>query len=125
MFKNIVYCMLLVFVIGCGNKEHGTANSRSFEFEYSVELLPAPNKKLELWIPIPQSNEVQSISDLTVDSQGIDYEIKDEDDHGNKYLYIYSDGGIKDSKLITLTFNVLREEHKNVEYENIVNDRYL
>ena len=125
MFKNIAYCMLSVFVIGCGNKEYGTGNFRSFEFQYSVELLPAPNKKLELWIPVPQSNEVQSISNLTVDSQGLDYEIKDEDDHGNKYLYIHSGDGIKDSKLITLTFNVLREEHRNVEYESINNDRYL
>ncbi len=142
MKKNGVYLISLILIIGynhacdfCVNKNSkvgvqskttpGTGNFRSFEFTYSIELEPAINKKLELWIPVPQSNGVQSISNLTVDSQGLDYDIKDEDDHGNKYLYIYSDDGIKDSKLITLSFSVKREEHHNVEYENLINDRYL
>ncbi len=117
--------MLLIFIIGCGKQTSGTGNFRSFEFIYSIELEPTINKKLELWVPFPQNNSVQSISDIVIDTQGLSYELRDEDYHGNKYLYIYSDDGIKDSKLITLTFNVKREEHQNVEYDNTSNDKYL
>ena len=125
MKKNVVYLILSIFIIGCGKQTSGTGNFRSFEFTYSIQLEPAINKKLELWVPIPQSNKIQSISDLTIDTQGLSYEVKDEDYHGNKYFYIYSNDGIKNSKLITLTFNVAREEHQNIKYDNIANAKYL
>ena len=125
MKKNAVYLILSIFIIGCGKQTSGTGNLRSFAFTYAIQLESVINKKLELWVPIPQSNKVQSISDLTIDAQGLSYEVKDEDYHGNKYLYIYSNDGIKDSKLITLTFNVVREEHQNIKYDNIVNVKYL
>ena len=142
MKKKAVYLMSLMLIIGCNhacdlcvNKNSkvsvqskatsGTGNFRSFEFTYSIELEPAINKKLELWVPVPQNNSAQSISDIIIDTQGLSYELRDEDYHGNKYLYVYSDDGIKDSKLITLNFSVKREEHHNVKYDNISNDKYL
>ena len=90
MKKNVIYLILLIFIIGCGKKISGTGNFRSFKFTYRIQLEPSINKKLELWVPIPQSNNAQSISNLTIDTQGLNYELRDEDYHGNKYLYIYS-----------------------------------
>ena len=133
----IVSFILLVFIVGCGKQvgcekqvgcgklKVGTGDYRSFEFVYSVDLDASPNKKMELWIPVPQSNEVQSISNLEVDAGGMNYEIKDENDHGNKYFYIYSDNGINSAKTVTMTFHVKREEHQNVKYDNVSNEKYL
>ena len=126
MKKNVIFFAILILVIiSCGKKQFSRGNSRLFEFKYSVELESAPNQKLELWIPIPQNNKAQSISNLVIDTQGLSYEVKDEYYHGNKYLYVYSDDGIKESKLITVTFNTKREEHQNIKYDNISNDKYL
>jgi len=105
--------------------QNSTVNSREFEFTYSVNLESSKGKKLELWIPIPQSNEIQTISNLKIDSQGLNYEIKDEVEHGNKYLYLHSKNGINTDKEITVRFNVVREEHQNVAYNNIEYSRYL
>ena len=69
-------------------------NTRVFQFIYEVEVEPTDGKKLELWIPIPQTNEVQTISNLTFDTNGLVYSIKDEKVHRNKYLYILNETGI-------------------------------
>ena len=108
--------------ISCGNINNrinnNFENSRYFQFIYEVEIEPTDGQKVELWIPVPQSNEVQSISALTYDLGGLDYELKTESKHNNKYLYIYSENGISEIKNVKLSCNVLRKEHQNVEYEN-------
>ena len=101
------------------------SNIRSFNFNYIVELEPSNNKKLELWLPIPQSNEVQKISNLNIDSQGLHYNIKDEKEHGNKYLYVFSEKGINDTKTITISFDVLRYEHQSITYTKVNPEKYL
>ena len=115
-------CILFLF-ISCENKS--SMNTRAFEFTYSVNLEPSGNNKLELWIPLPQTNEVQIISNLNIDSQDLEYEIKDEIDHGNKYVYLYAEEGIKTAKEVIMTFNVIRKEHQNIDYNNIKASEYL
>ena len=48
--------------LGCNVKKH---NLRYFHFDYEVEIESTDGKKLELWIPVPQTNEVQTISQLS------------------------------------------------------------
>ena len=74
-------------------------NSRSFTFTYIVDLESSNGKKLELWVPLPQSNEVQSISNLNIKAEGLSFEVKDEKTHGNKYVY---------SEYISLVFLTLK-----------------
>ena len=100
-------------------------NTREFNFVYTVEISSSNNNKLELWIPVPQSNEVQTISNLIIDTNGLDYIIKDEYVHGNKYAYIYSRYGTVNSKIITISFDVKRKEHKNIQYQGININNYL
>ena len=69
----------------CSNKQY---DQRYFQFNYEVSINPTNGKKMELWIPVPQSNEVQAISNLSYDLDGLDYELKTETKHNNKYLYI-------------------------------------
>ena len=120
--RNIfLYGCVLFICISCQNN----ISKRAFEFTYTVNLEATKNKKLELWIPIPQTNEVQAISNLNIDSQGLDYDIKEESKHGNKYLYLYALDGLKVDKNITVKFNVIRQAHQNVEYKNVDTDKYL
>ena len=119
--KTIFFSLALLLLTGCSS-DH---NSRSFAFTYSVDVEPSNNKKLELWIPVPQSNEVQTISNLNVNSDGLQYEIKDETKHNNKYLYVYSNKGTTQTKTVELSFDVTRTEHSNVEYANVNPGNYL
>ena len=119
--QKLLYLSILALTISIS-----TANTRSFQFEYEVELSPTHGKKLELWIPVPQSNEVQNISNLRYDTNGLEYIIKNETVHNNRYLYIYSIHGINKAKSISMTFDVTRKEHSNYElYENVNPNEYL
>ena len=71
-----------------------TDNTRAFQFTYSVDVESTGGEKLELWIPIPKSNEVQTISNLKLNTNGLQHSIEDEKIHGNKYLYINDENGI-------------------------------
>ena len=117
-----------IIVVACTIKSPApleTGNYRFFQFSYIVEIDPTDGKKLELWIPIPQSNEVQTISNLEFNTNGLSYSIEDEKNHGNKYLYINETKGIYKTTKISMIFDVLRREHKNVIYNNVDPEEYL
>ena len=77
-----IYILVAVVVVGCSTTliQKDRLNSREFEFTYNVDLESTDGKKIELWIPIPQSNAVQAISNLKLDAGGLNYLFKDEID---------------------------------------------
>jgi len=124
--KQILYFYILIVACGAENSKslnHG--NSRSFQFTYTVDIESTDGAKLELWVPIPQSNEVQTISNLSINAKSLQYSIEDEIIHGNKYLYINDEKGTNKVTNISLTFDVERKEHQNVMYKNVDPQKYL
>ena len=115
--------LMLFFIIlsGCSSNK----NSRNFNFLYSVELEPSNGEKIELWIPLPQSNEVQTITDLSISADGLQYEVKDEKKHGNKYLYVFDLSGTTKVKTVSVSFNVDRDEIGKVKFNNVDPSNYL
>ena len=110
----------LIFLTSCQLR-----NSRAFTFTYTVNLEQSYGEKVELWLPVPKSNEGQIISNLNILCEGLSYEIKHEKNHNNKYVYIYNDNGINQSKVIKMSFNVQRFEHQNINDSSINSDDYL
>ena len=125
--KNI-FLIPFIFILTCSNKNTPNVdhhNIRNFQFIYEVLVEPTHGKKLELWIPIPQTNEVQTISNLTFDTNGLVYSIKDEKVHGNKYLYILHETGISSSEIVSVKFDVIRQEHSSHSDRNVNPQNYL
>ena len=106
-------------------KDSDKINQRAFQFTYEVEVEATQGNKLEVWIPIPQSNEVQNISNLILDTKGLDYEVKDEKVHGNKYLYILEESGTMTAETISVTFDVTRNERTSIIDKNVNPQNYL
>ena len=119
--KNIFFIVIAVLISSCA-----TDSYRSFQFKYEVTLEPTNGEKMEMWIPIPQTTPIQTISNLTYNMSGLNYELKKEEAHNNTYLYVYNDKGISESKTISVVFDVTRKEHSNYEmYEDVDPDKYL
>ena len=116
----ILTASMLLFV-SCESKN----DSRYFNFIYSVEIESTNNEKLELWIPVPKTSEVQTISNLIIDSDGLKYTVEDEEKYGNKYLYINHPDGTTGNKVVSISFDVLRKEHSNVNYSDVNSNLYL
>ena len=115
----------LIFIFGLFIFTCSENMQRNFNFNYSISLEPTNNKKLELWIPIPQSSEVQAINNIKIDTDGLDYTIEDEKLHGNKYLYINHKNGTSTKKNILISFDVNRIEPQSVQYDDIDPGNYL
>ena len=105
----IRFLMCILFFCSCAVN---TNNTRSFQFTYQVDIEPTNGEKLEVWIPIPTSNEVQKISALKINTNGLEYSLEDEKVHGNKYLYINQPEGTTESKNVSVVFNVVRNNGK-------------
>ena len=120
MKQILLFWMMLI--LGCIVK---TENTRSYQFVYEVDIESTEGKKLEVWLPVPQSNEVQTIYDIEIKTNGLQYTIEDEEMHHNKYLYINHKIGTTKPIKLTMSFNVIRKEHQNVHYININPHKYL
>ena len=114
----IIFSML--FICACSKN-----NERKFNFIYSVELESTNGKKIEMWIPVPKTNEVQIIDNIQINSDGLNYTIEEEVVHKNKYLYINEPAGTQNKKAISLSFDVNRIEHQNVNYKGVDPQQYL
>ena len=82
--NNKIILLLSIFLLNSCNyiqaklDNNISNNTRYFQFIYEVGIEPTENKKMELWIPIPQTNEVQIISELSYELAGLEYELKTE-----------------------------------------------
>lgn len=88
--------------------------SRSFEFSSIVHVpaMPAGNKELRLWIPLPYEETYQSVSNLKIESP-VAYHIDHEKQYGNRYAYLVVNAAKnKEPFDIRVSFHVQRFEHR-------------
>jgi transglutaminase-like putative cysteine protease len=96
--------------------------SDSFEFYYRVEL-PQINGKAKLWIPIPTTNDFQTV-EITNMSVPLEYKLLKDKDYKNTILYL-EPGEAQSKKTIELVYQVNRLERGPVEEAGPVDSRYL
>jgi transglutaminase-like putative cysteine protease len=91
-----------------------SAPVRNFEFTYLTRIpgLPAEAKTSRIWIPMPQSDTYQTISELKIESP-FPYATHRDSEYGNEYAYLE----IPATKAagpaeVHLTFLVTRQEHR-------------
>ena len=126
-FKNSIV-FFIIFIIALfiflNNSDNNKNNNRIFEFNYSAVFKKTDGKKFEAWIPYPQSNETQHISNILI-SLDLEYEILNELKHGNKYIYIYNLEGLNQDVEFDMSFIVDRKEHSTISYNDIEESEYL
>jgi hypothetical protein len=91
-----------------------SAPVRNFEFTYLTRIpaLPLGAKTLRTWIPLPQSDPYQTISDLKIESP-FPYAKQSDPEYGNEYIYLRIPAGqVSSLKEVRMSFQVNREEHR-------------
>jgi transglutaminase-like putative cysteine protease len=86
---------------------------RNFEFTYVTRIpeLPADGKLSRIWIPVPQSDAYQAISDLKVESP-FPYTTHRDSEYGNEYVYLEVPAAkVGGPAEVRLSFQVARQEH--------------
>ena len=87
---------------------------RRFDFTYVTKIpeSPAGAEALRLWIPLPRSDEYQSIADLKIESP-FPYTKRREAEYGNEYVYLQvPPRPAGPASEIRVRFQVTRREHR-------------
>lgn len=117
----VVVCLPLLVWAGIAlyGSSETNVGARSFEFNY-VTRTPAAStggKTLRVWIPLPQSDSHQVISELKVESS-LPYAKYRDSEYGNEYAYLQIPAGqITAPAEVRLQFQARRREHR-VSFDN-------
>ncbi len=116
------------------NFSGANANTRNFQLTYSVKVAQIPNdaKELLLFLPIPESDKYQEISNLRINS-AYSYSVYKDPEYGNSILKIQLSKEIPQVLELSLDLSVSRkaysfeENHPTKESETSENNlkRYL
>lgn len=120
----IVVILLPALFWGCANRPvTEVADSdpprakRRFEFLYSADItnIPEDAKDVQVWFPIPQSDENQEINNMKIKTlEG--YQVYTEPEYGNKIGYIHVRGNLPSNIPLSLSFEATRYEDRGGDY---------
>jgi transglutaminase-like putative cysteine protease len=81
-----------------------------YKLTETVDVKPQPNSKLvEIWIPIPYENRWQKIRKIEVSSP-YPYLLTEEDEYGNRFIYVRKENGIREPFRIRIETLIDRKE---------------
>jgi hypothetical protein len=88
--KLIIITLLFLNFDAIGDNKSNLNLTNKFEFSYEVKIPKSKGgKKIELWIPLPQTDNYQKINELKIETD-FDYSILKEEQFNNQYLYIHA-----------------------------------
>lgn len=89
----------------------GLSETRVFDFTYEVRVTPpAGARKVRIWIPVPPSNNAQTIADLDIQSP-MPHRLTRDAVHGNRYAYFEAEAPDLPAAIpIAMTFTATRRE---------------
>ena len=113
-FSFISILSLLLLISGGDDAVKDTVNtkdSRNFEFTYRVSLqgIPKTAKELDIWMPLPQSDDFQEIMEINIESP-VPYSIEREPKFNNEFLFIHIVKDIPNNLEITVNIKA----HRNI-----------
>ena len=88
--------------------------TRKFRFTYvaGIPALPADAKSSRIWIPLPQSDQYQTISDLKIEAPFASARHRDSE-YGNQYLYLQVPvSQVTQPAEVRVSFEATRHEHR-------------
>src|SRR5260370_30136444 len=117
--KTFLMALAFIAVIACVGNGFSSfpktdASVRSFEFTYLTKIpgLPSDAKLSRIWIPLPQSDSYQAISELKIESP-FPYSTHRDSEYGNEYAYLEIPAEkIGSPAEVRVNFQAKRQEHR-------------
>lgn len=104
---------LVVLKTALSSPSETSAPIRKFRFTYvaSIPALPADAKTSRIWIPLPQSDQYQTIRDLKIEAP-FAYTQHRDPEYGNEYLYLQVPASeVSRPADVRVSFEATRHEH--------------
>jgi len=112
------FACIAIAVMGVAFSATSETNAplRNFRFTYLTRIptLPADAKISRIWIPLPQSDRYQTVSDLKIET-AFAYTKRRDPEYGNEYLYLQVPAAkVTELAEVRVSFEVTRHEHRVV-----------
>ena len=114
LMGSTVFAVIAVLGLSFSASSWVSAPERNFEFTYVTKIpaLPADAKTSRIWIPLPQSDAFQAISDLKIESP-FAYATRRDSEYGNEYVYLQVPlAKTAEPAEVRISFLVARKEHR-------------
>ena len=99
--------------VGPTAEDGSPARRFSFEYQTTVSGFPAEAKQARIWLPLPSSDEAQTISDVKVTAP-VPHVLGNEKVYGNRLVYVELAAPLPESLPITVSMQVQRKEVSSV-----------
>lgn len=102
------------------NTQKFSAPSRTFRFTYnfSVKDIPAGAKRVRVWVPVPQSDQHQTVRVLSVKAPA-ETQMTREPEYGNRMVYVEMQNPGSTKAEFTLQYEVTRREYSRGDYAEL------
>ena len=123
-----VLAWLLLFVLptchlaaqGASNAEKFSPPSRTFHFTYNftVKDIPSGAKRVRVWIPLPQTDQHQTVRVLAVKAP-VKTRIMQEPEYGNHMMYAEIQNSTSTKAEFTVEYKITRREYSRGDYKQL------
>ena len=110
--KSLIFCGLLA-VAASASAAMEEPRQRFFEFTYEAEVrnIPEGARRVEVWLPYPESDPYQNIGEVKVEADYATRVTRDLD-YGNAILYLRAQPPRQQKVSVRMQFTVLRKERR-------------
>jgi transglutaminase-like putative cysteine protease len=97
-----------------------SAPARSFRFTYNftVKDIPSGAKKVRVWIPVPQTDQHQTVRVLRVKAP-VKTSMTKDPEYGNRIMYAEFQSSAVDKAEFTVEYQITRREYSRGDYEQL------
>lgn len=105
-----VVAVVLLYFLAAGSGS-GSKREVQIEYKFRVRSVPLESGKVQVWIPVPFSDDSQQLISTEVSGR-LQYKYADESDYGNRYLLFTALGSdiAAGEPEVTVTYRVVRHE---------------
>jgi len=123
----VLTLLLLLSFLACQLAAQSTSSvhkfsppSRTFHFTYSftVKDIPSDAKQVRVWVPVPQSDQHQTVRVLAVKAP-VKTRMTQETEYGNRMMYAEFRNPLKGKAEFTLEYQVTRREYSRGDYQQL------
>jgi len=116
----LVLAICQLTVQGASKPQKFSPPERTFRFTYNftVKDIPADAKRVRVWIPLPQTDQHQTVRVLTVRAP-VKTEVTQEREYGNRMVYAEIANPGAGQAVFTLQYKVTRREYSRGDYAEL------
>jgi transglutaminase-like putative cysteine protease len=127
MKLRILSSLLLIFFLTCPLGAQTTSKdqkfsppNRTFRFNYNftVKDVPSGTKRVRVWVPVPQSDQHQSVRDVAIKAP-VKTRMTRESEYGNRMMYAEIQNPAAGEAEFALNYKVTRREYSRGDYAQL------